>query len=137
MENFCLYWNLICKTRYPKMFSNKDMPFLWIIWKWKEKMDKNNLTFWSGDLNPRFSVIFPPMIWIFMWSEEPKIKSKQASKRDRSLYVYKFCKLFYWICLFKITIFNFYSWKPPNCRDTFAIVGGSIINTPRHLPIHT
>ena len=37
------------------------------------------------DLNPRFSVIFPPMIWIFMKSEEPEIRSKQASKRDRTL----------------------------------------------------
>ena len=46
---------------------------------------KNFLTFRSGDLNPRFSVIFPPMIWIFMESEKPEIKSKQASKRDRTL----------------------------------------------------
>ena len=30
-----------------------------------------------------FAVIFPPMIWIFMWCEEPEIKSNQASKRDR------------------------------------------------------
>ena len=30
-------------------------------------------------MNPRFSVIFPPMLWIFMESEEPEIKSKQAS----------------------------------------------------------
>ena len=51
----------------------------------KRKKDKNILTFRSGDLNPRFSVIFPPMIWIFMWSEEDEIKSQQASKRDRTL----------------------------------------------------
>ena len=25
------------------------------------------------------------MIWIFMWTEEPEIKSKQASERDRNL----------------------------------------------------
>ena len=37
------------------------------------------------DLNPRFSVIFRPIIWIFMGSEEDEIKSKHASKRDRSL----------------------------------------------------
>ena len=43
------------------------------------------MTFRRGDLNPRFSVIFSPMIWIFMWSEEPEIKSKPASKRDRTL----------------------------------------------------
>ena len=36
---------------------------------------------------PRFSVIFPPEIWIFMESEEPEIKSKQVSKRDRTLLV--------------------------------------------------
>ena len=50
----------------------------------KRKRTKS-LTFRSGDLNPRFSVIFPPMIGIFMESEEPEIKSKQASKRDRTL----------------------------------------------------
>ena len=44
-----------------------------------------DLCFRSEDLNPRFSVIFPPMIWIFMESEEPEIKWKQASKRDRTL----------------------------------------------------
>ena len=44
----------------------------------KRKKDIKNLTV----RNPRFSVIFPPMIWIFMWSEETKIKSKQASKKE-------------------------------------------------------
>jgi hypothetical protein len=39
----------------------------------------------SGDLNPRFSVIFPPMICIFTKGERDEIKSKQASKRDRTL----------------------------------------------------
>ena len=43
------------------------------------------MTFWCRDLDPRFSVIFLPMIWIFMWCEEPEIKSKQVSKRDRTL----------------------------------------------------
>ena len=43
------------------------------------------MTFRSGDLNPRFSVIFPPMIWTFMESEEDEIKSKKASKKDRTL----------------------------------------------------
>ena len=53
--------------------------------KIKRKKDKTFLTFRSGDLNPRFSVIFPPMIWIFMENEGDEIKSKQASKRDRTL----------------------------------------------------
>jgi hypothetical protein len=55
----------------------------------KRKKDKIFLTFRSGDLNPRYSIIFPPMIWIFMWSEEPEIKSKQVSKRDRTLLEFK------------------------------------------------
>ena len=55
------------------------------IWKWKEKRTNKNLTFRNGDLNSRFSVIFPPMIWIFMEKEEHEIKSKQTSKRDRTL----------------------------------------------------
>jgi hypothetical protein len=37
------------------------------------------LTFRNGDLNPGFSVIFPPKIWIFMGSEESEIKSRQGS----------------------------------------------------------
>ena len=49
------------------------------------KRTKKILTFQSGNLNPIFSVIFPPIIWIFMEGEEPEIKSKQASKRDRTL----------------------------------------------------
>ena len=53
--------------------------------KMKRKKDQKNLTFQSGDLNPRFSVIFPPMILIFMESEGDEIQSKQASIRDRSL----------------------------------------------------
>ena len=67
------------------MVKNKDMKFFMENLKMKRKKDKIFLTFWSGDLNPRFSVIFPPMIWIFMESEEGEIKSKQASKRDRIL----------------------------------------------------
>ena len=58
------------------------------------KRTKNVLTFRSRDLNPRFSAIFPPMIWIFMESEESEIKSKQASKRDRTLLKMKFYVLF-------------------------------------------
>ena len=67
------------------MAKNKDMyihSFLWRIWKWKEKDGQKILTFPSRDLNPRFSVIFPPIIWIFLESEEGEIKSKQVSKRD-------------------------------------------------------
>ena len=58
--------------------------------KMERKKNKKNLTFRSGDLNPRFSAIFPPMIWIFMESEGDEIKSKQASKKDRTLTQEKF-----------------------------------------------
>ena len=51
----------------------------------RKKEGQKILTFRSGDLNPRFSVIFPPMILIFMESEGDEIKSKQASKKDRTL----------------------------------------------------
>ena len=64
------------------MVKNKDMQFFMEDLKMERKKDKIFLTFWRGNLKPRFSVIFPPMIWIFMWCVEPEIKSKQASKRD-------------------------------------------------------
>ena len=85
VENVCFYWYLICKTRYSKMAKNKDIQFLRRILKWTEKGQKKCLTYRSGDSNPRFSVIFPPMIWIFMEGEGDEIKSKQTSKRDRTL----------------------------------------------------
>ena len=51
----------------------------------EQKKDKFFFNFRSGDSNPRFSVIFPPMTWIFMEGEGDEIKLKQASKRDRTL----------------------------------------------------
>ena len=74
------------KQDIQKWLKIKICRFLWRIWKWKQKRTKN-FTFLSRDLNRRFSVNFPPMIWILMWSEEPEIKSKQASKRDRTLQI--------------------------------------------------
>ena len=71
-----------------KWLKLKIPSFVWRIWKWKNKIF---LTFWSGDLNPRFSVIFPPMIWNLMESEEDKIK--KASKRDRTLNRNKTCSI--------------------------------------------
>ena len=59
----------------------------------EKKKGQKILTFWSGDLNPRFSVIFPPMIWIFMESDREEIKLKQASKRDRT---FKKSARFFW-----------------------------------------
>ena len=67
------------------MVKNKDMQFFCGEFENKQKKDKKNLTFRSGDSNPRFLVIYPPIIWIFMEGEGDEIKSKQASKRDRTL----------------------------------------------------
>jgi hypothetical protein len=44
------------------MVKNKDMQFFMENLKMKRKKDNIFLTFRSGDLNPGFSVIFPPMI---------------------------------------------------------------------------
>ena len=50
------------------------------------------LSYWRGASNQRFSVTFPPMIWILMEGEGDKIKTKQASKRDRTLICLKYLK---------------------------------------------
>ena len=47
----------------------------------EKKKDQTILTLPSGDSNPRFPVIFPPMIWIFIEGEEDEIKSEEASKK--------------------------------------------------------
>ena len=70
---------------YSKMAKNKDMQFFIENLKMNRKRTKFFLTYWSRDSNSRFSVIFPPMISIFMQGEGDEIKSKQASKRDRTL----------------------------------------------------
>ena len=92
---FKIFFLLICKTRYSKMVKNKDMQFFMENLKMKRKKEQKKLIFWSGNLNPRFSVIFLPMIWIFLESEELEIKSKQASKRDGTLIEIKLMFLFH------------------------------------------
>ena len=67
------------------MAKNKDMQFFMENLKMNRKRTKFFLTYWSGDSNPSFSVIFLPMIWIFIEGEGDEIKSKQASKRDGTL----------------------------------------------------
>jgi hypothetical protein len=44
------------------MVEHKDMQFFMENLKMNRKRTKIFLTFQSGDSNPRFSVIFPPMI---------------------------------------------------------------------------
>ena len=79
IESLCFYWYLV-KQYIQKWIKTKICSFLWTIWKWNEKRTKKFLTFWSGDLNSRFSVIVLPMIWSFMESDESEIKLKQAFK---------------------------------------------------------
>ena len=87
MENVCFYWYLICKTRYSKLVKNKHMQFFMENLKMNRKRAKIFLTLRRGEANPKFLVIFPTMIWIFMEGEGDKIKSRQAFKRDRTLLV--------------------------------------------------
>ena len=61
------------------MAKTKDMQFFVENFKMKRKKDKKYLTFQSGDSNPRFSVIFPPTIRIFMEGVGDKIKSRGGS----------------------------------------------------------
>ena len=63
------------------MAENKDIQFFLE----NLKMNSKKITYWSRDSNPSFSVIFSPMIWIFIEGEGDEIKSKQASKRDGTL----------------------------------------------------
>ena len=87
------------KQDFQIFHKNKDMQFLWKIWKKNKKQKKFKKKFDLPERkNPRFSVIFPPMIWIFIGSKEPDIKSKQASKRDRTLSEAKIFLVsnFYW-----------------------------------------
>ena len=72
-------WLLNYKTRYQKMIKIKDTQFCVKNFKMKRKKDTFFLTFWSRDLNPRLSVIFPNMIWIFIEGEGDEIKSRQGS----------------------------------------------------------
>ena len=79
------------------MTENKDMyAVFYEEIENEQKKDKKNLTYRSRDSNPRFSVIFLAMIWIFMVGEGDEIKSKQTSKRDRTLLkVSKFAYVIY------------------------------------------
>ena len=68
----CFIWLPNNKKRYQKMVKIKDTQSL----NMKRKKVKKFLTFRSGNWNPRFSIIFPPRIWIFMGGEGHEIKSR-------------------------------------------------------------
>ena len=73
MVSPCLIWFLKNKTNVKKQkyaFLNGEF----------EKEKKKKFTVWRADLSPRFSVIFPPSIWIFTEYKGDRIKSRQPSK---------------------------------------------------------
>ena len=80
------------------MVKNKDMQFFMDNFKMKRKKDKKILTFRSGDLNSRFPVIFPPMIWIFMESEEDEIKPKHVGTELNIPWLYYYYLMIKFLC---------------------------------------
>ena len=67
------------KQDIKKMVKIKDTQFCVKNLKMNREKDKKILTFRSGDSNPRFSVILPPTIWIFMEGEGDEIKYRGGS----------------------------------------------------------
>ena len=62
------------------------MQFIYGEFKNKQKKDQTKFfDLLERGFEPQISVIFPPTIWIFTEGEGDKIKSKQPSKRDRTL----------------------------------------------------
>ena len=84
LKTFVFIYIWFVQQDIQKWLENKDMQFFMEDLKIKRKKDKIFLTFWSRDLNPRFSVIFP-VIWIFVENEDDEIKLKQAAKKDTTL----------------------------------------------------
>ena len=69
---------LLKQDKYSKTIKNKDMQFFMENLKMSRKRTKKNFEHpnFGGDSNSRFSVIFPPLIWIE--GEGDEIKSKEA-----------------------------------------------------------
>ena len=63
------------------MVKNKDMQFFMENLKMKRQKDKNVLTFLSRDLNPRFSVIFPPWFEFFCEVKSPRSNKNKFLKK--------------------------------------------------------
>ena len=74
--------------------KSRNFIFLYGGFENQKKKCKNNLTLSVGIWTQDFSTIFPPMIWIFSEGEGDEIKSRQPSKKDRTL---QFQKFFYLI----------------------------------------
>ena len=65
------------------MVKTKDTQFCVKNLKMKRKEKIKFLTFRNRDSNPRFSVIFPPEIWIFMEGGGDEIKLGKEVKISR------------------------------------------------------
>ena len=71
LTRFCMIFNMFYLiSKYQFCVKNLKM---------KRKKDKKFLTIRSRDSNPRFSIIFPPTIWVFMEGEGDEIKSRLGS----------------------------------------------------------
>ena len=89
VENVYFYWYLICKKKdIQKWLKTKMCSLYWEFGKEQKKGKKTFLTFRSGELNSRFSVIFLPKIWIFTRGVVDKIKWIQPSKRRIILIIF-------------------------------------------------
>ena len=76
------------KQDIQKWLKTQICSFLWRIWKlMNRKRTKQNLTFRNEDSNPRFSVIFLPMIWIFMKGRVTRSNQNNLLK-EIGLYLY-------------------------------------------------
>ena len=81
-------------TKFLTFWSGDLNPKFAVIFKpliWIwEWPDTKFLTFWSGDLNPKFAVIFEPLIWIWEWPDQTRAT---FYKRDMTFSINLFFKL--------------------------------------------
>ena len=84
LKIFVFIYIWFVKQDIQKWLKTKICSFLWRIWKWKEKRTKN-FDLPEQGLEPQIFSNFSAHDLNFHGNKEPKIKSKQASKRDRTL----------------------------------------------------
>ena len=69
----------IKQNTYRKRLKTNICSFVWRVWKWKEKGQKYIWPSGAGIRTPDF-LIFPPMIWIFIWFEDLRWDESAARK---------------------------------------------------------
>ena len=67
------------QNTYRKWLKTNICSFVWRVWKWKEKGQKYFWPSGAGIRTPDF-LIFPPMIWIFIWFEDLRWDESAARK---------------------------------------------------------